>query len=305
MAKPLLDRIAADLKPAARLADCRRDLAEAEQERADIDARIADAERRSESPSTGEEEARLAHQQAEDWRLYARRLDRGIGDLQHVIAEKEAAQRSEERLGEFTAAQAARDVLVERWRKLGPVFDELFALFADTVANDVLLEHVNRQRPEGSEPLRSAELVARRALNENYWPNSIGMNGEPFRRLTHLEWQFLDKPGRAWPPNGRNGLEAATSAIANSLQRALATSAASKTPEAIEAQRRREAARWTRYEVSQERYRGYAITGIKHRDGAAAVSQHPVSLWMDERQVAAARKAGLRLEKAQTARVIA
>jgi len=292
MAKPLLDRIAADLKPTGRIADCRRDLAEAEQERAEVSAKIVDAERRASDPSIADADARLSRQQADDWQFHARRLDRGILELRQALAEKEAAEQSAERLNEFADAASERDALVERWRELGAWWDAIAPLLHDTAENDRRLARVNNHRPAGEQRLASAEIVARGALNDSYWPNSIGMNGEPFTRLTVMRLPFFGKPGIMWPA----AADSIARHLADQVGAGLAASALARAPQTIAAAKLREAQRFTRYEVLQACYRGHPVMNVKHRDGAAAVGNKPVMLWMDAGQASAAEKLGLVLK---------
>ena len=300
MAKSLLERLALDRRPTGRIADSKRDLAEAVSERAEIDGRIADAERRSEDPATPHDEAELAHRQVADLRFYAKRLDRAITDVRNAIAAKEADAGHHARLKEFDDAKAARDGLTERWQALAPVWGTLVDLFAETAANDTLLAQVNRYRPGGADPLRSAEIEGRGALNEAWWPNSIGQAGEPFQRLVAVDWPHLDRPGFAWSQREAERRAIAAQADSDGARSATVAAAreAASTPEAIAAKAKAEAARFKRFLVSQGRYCGTMLKGIRHRDGVSGVDSEPVGLWMVPEQVRAAEKRGLKLELA-------
>ena len=299
MARPLLERLTLNLKPKSRLADCRRDLAEAEQERAGIDRRIADAERLSEDPATPHADAELAHRQVADLQFYAKRLDRAIADVRAAIADREADEGHRERLKEFDEAKAKRDALTQRWRALAPVWGDIVELLASTAANDALLTQVNGYRPGSTAPLLSAEIEGRGALNDAWWPNSIGQAGEPFQRLVAMEFPHLDKPGFAWSRRAAK-FSAASLFSAEGERQAAATAAreARNTPEALAAKAAAEAERVKRYLCRQVRYSGCMVTGVRHRDGVSGVDNEPVALWLDERQVRAAEKLGLKVELA-------
>jgi hypothetical protein len=301
MARPLLERLTLDLKPKSRLADCRRDLAEAEQERGQVDERIADAERLSEDPATPHADAELAHRQVADLQFYAKRLDRAIADVRAAIVAREADDGHRARLKEFDEAKAARDALTERWRALAPVWGTIVELFADTAANDALLAQVNHYRPGSTDPLRSAEIEGRGALNSAYWPNSIGQAGEPFQRLVAMEFPHLDKPGFAWSQRAAERKFSAASLFSAEGERqaaAVAAREARNTPEALAARAAAEAEHVKRYLLSQVRYSGCMVTGVRHRGGVSGVDNEPVPLWLDERQVRAAEKLGLRVDLA-------
>ena len=299
MARSLLERLTLNLKSKSRLADCRRDLAEAEQERAGINGRIADAERISEDPATPDADAELAHRQVADLQFYARRLDRAIAEVRAAIAAREADDGHRARLKEFDEAKAARDALAERWRALAPVWGAMVKLFADTAANDSLLAQVNRYRPGSTAPLLSAEIEGRGALNEARWPNSIGQAGEPFQRLIAMEFPHLDKPGFAWSQRAAKFSAAALFSAEGERQAAAAAAReARNTPEALAAKAAAEAERVKRYLVSQIRYSGGMVTGVRHARGVSGVDNEPVALWMDERQVLAAEKLRLKVELA-------
>lgn len=300
MGRPLLERLALAHKSTSRISDCKRDLAEAEAERSEIEQRIADCERRSEDPSTPDDEAQLAHRQAADWKFHAKRLDRAIADVRETIAAKLADESHVERRKTFEAAEASRDALVERWNALGPVWDGLITLLADTAANDALIAQINRQRPHGEPALRSAELEARGALNEERWPNSIGQGGEPFQRLTALEWPNLTKPGLAWSLREaeRRTIAAQTNRDGAVIAAAAAAREAANTPEAARA--KAEADRYAHYRVAQARYGGAGRIRVVHRDGIAGIGNEAANLWLDVGQVDAAKAAGLAVTEAES-----
>ena len=292
--KPILERIQAALSPRCRLTDCRTVLADAETELACLDARIAAAERNSTNPSVSNADARLAWEQAQDFRLHKGRLARGIEQLREVIAEKDAAQRSEERLQAYEAVKAEHDILEGEWRDLGPVFERLFDLFDRTIASDARIADINRHLPAGKPRLRSAELDGRGALNDCYFPDAAGLRGEQLTRFTERPWML--RPDVAW---SRDQLRAAVNATVNAFSAASARAQAARSPEVVAAKAEAEAARWTRYEVTQRRYNGGRVR-IDHRGGIAGIGnetgKEAARLWLDERQVEAAKAAGLLIE---------
>lgn len=301
--RPLLERLALDLKPSGRIPDCERDLSEAIAERGEIDQRIADCELRAENPATPDDDAKLALQQAHDWRFYARRLDRAIADVREAIAAKKADESYLERRKQFEAAKVARDGLLEDWARLGAILDSVASLFARTVENDRLLAQVNQHRPRGEEALQSAEVIARGALSDTHWPNSIGQPGAFLERLTAMEWPAFREPGFAWSQReaDRRRLAEADEAARLARAAALAKEAAANTPEARQAKAEAEAARYRLKQLSPIRYRGAGRIPVRHRDGTAGIGAESAQLWMDEKQVAAAKEAGLIVEDVEAA----
>ena len=294
MTKDILNRVAASLRPNSRLPDCKRTLTEAETEHAGLEVRIAEADRNASNPSVPDEDARQAVERSNDFRLYQRRLARGIDELRAVVKMKEDARRSEERMTAYAAAKEARDALTMRWDGPGrSAYALLMRLFADTRSNDQAIARANRMLPEGAECLRSAEVEARSSANEARW-----RSGDEFTRLTSLDWHNFDRPGFAWSPREAERREIAASINADGARIAAAAAAreAANTPQALAAKAAAEAERVKRYLVSQIRYSGGMVTGVRHARGVSGVDNEPVPLWMDERQVRAAEKLGLKVE---------
>jgi hypothetical protein len=295
MAQHILDRVAASLRPDSRITDCRKTLAAAEQECAAIDGRIAEAERNSTDPSVADEDSREAWQRAEDFRLLKRRLERAIRELRVAITAKEEARRSEERATAYAEAKTARDALTERWRLFGEAYGQFVQLLSETHDNDQLLAIINRALPEGGTRLRSAEVEARGVANEARWPN-----GEPFRRLTSLEWDNFDRSGFAWSvvEAERRALAAREASAAADHAAVMATRAAENTPKALAAKAAAEAARYSPFTVRQARYSGAGRIRVAHRDGVAGIGDEPATLWLHADQVEAATESGLVVEPA-------
>lgn len=298
MAQSLLDRIATCLRPNGRLADCRRTLSDAEKELGGIDRRIAEAERNSTNPSVTADDARLAWERAEEFRLDKRRIARGIDELRRAIALKEEAQHSEERARAYAQAKTSRDALTERWKAFAEPYAQLMQLLAETYENDQLLARINRMLPAGDDRLRSAEVEARGALNDERWSS-----GAQFNRLTNLEWDNWGKSGLGWSLRQaeRSVLEAQSARDAASAAAKAAAYAAANTPEGRAEAAKAEAERYSRFTVKQTQYNGSGRILVRHRDGIAGIGNEghgsePVKLWLDAAQVAAAKAAGMSLE---------
>lgn len=294
MAKHILDRVAASLRPDARIADCIKTLADAEHELASVDARIAEAEGISTDPSVADADARKASQHADDLRLLKRRLTRGIVELRAAISAKEEARRSDERLAAYAEAKAARDALIERWQAAGEAYAQLIELIADTAANDQLLAKANRALPEGAEHLRSAEVEVRGASDDRW------ASGDAFTRFTSLELMAFDRPGFAWSLREAELRKINESMRSNAVWHAaaMAKHAAENTPEALAAKAEAEAARYSRYLVKPKRYSGSGRIRVLHRDGVAGIGADPEHLWLDAEQVDAAKASGVAVEPA-------
>ena len=300
MTKHILDKVAASLQKNSRIGDCKRTLAEAETEHAELDTRIAEADRNSTNPSVEDSDARQAVERVNDFRLLQRRLARGIDELRTVIEQKEEARRSEERVTAYSAAKAERDALTERWLKEGAsAYALLIQLIADSHSNDQVISQANRLLPEGAERLRSAELEARGPASEERW-----QNGEQFTRFTSLEHHRFDRSGFAWSLRERERREIAE--LANQQANRAATVAAAREaankPEVLAAKAAAEAARYSRFTVSQARYTGAGRIKCQHRDGLSWIGGEigidaPI-LWMHADQVDDARGRGLKVEPA-------
>jgi hypothetical protein len=98
--------------------------------------------------------------------------------------------------------------------------------------------------------------------------------------------------------DGQTGTQIVVNEMVKSVGAGLRAAAAARKPEAIAAAKKAEAARWTRYEITQKPYRGSVIMDVAHREGFAVIGHTSAVLWMHEGQADAARKLGLTLKPA-------
>lgn len=286
MAKPLAIRITAALKPSARIADIRSTLAEAEAECSRLTAGADDAAQRAEDPSLNDEDANFARRQAEDFAFAARRMARAVEQLKEAETAKLADESYLERRRVYEAAKTDNETLVERLRdRLPCLLEELAELAAAVHADDQRITAVNRDLPRDGQRLRSAEIVARGALNDTHWPNSIGENGEFFARLTKMQIPRFDGPEMLWPPREHDGRMAAGAAFTAPPATATPPAQSKRLPDL--------------YRLSQKRYCGSVITGVRHMRGICGVGNEPVTVRMIPSQVSAAKKLGLSVELLQ------
>src|SRR5690606_40881772 len=117
MAKPLDDRIAAALKPGARLADCETVLADTKAEQARVEAAKAEAEDRRSDPALSSAQAHEADLEVKEAELRLIRLRRAEESLEEVIAERKARDAA-------AASQAEYDATVRETEQLAAELKE-------------------------------------------------------------------------------------------------------------------------------------------------------------------------------------
>ncbi|WP_341632084.1 hypothetical protein [Sphingomonas agri] len=288
MAKSFEERCQAAMKPSSRAPDVRAVLEDMENLLSELNAKASEFRQRSLDLNVNGDEARIARASADDTTFEIDRLEAIKPRLHERLEQIEecdrqrAADEARQRLADETATLAAK--LADRW----PVLTgELIELLGDLEANSHAVDAYNRGQPQHAR-IVCAEFQARGVTGAS-WPNLGGW----VERLFTMRIPGLTQPRDAWPIDH----QAAMVAEMNALQHARIIAAKERSsPEALEEARRREEARWTRYEVSQKPYRGYMISGIKHREGTSGVAQHPIFLWMHNGHRKAAEELGLTVE---------
>jgi hypothetical protein len=296
VAKPIWERIRAAEHGSARLKDVRETLAASEAAIGSARAAKASAEEIILNPSSSEEEVEQAQLDAQAHDLEARRLDRAIEQiLRPRIGQIEADERYAQRRQRYDAAKAARDVLQRQVAERVPLmFAELRRLADEIEENDDLLKAINQDLPRGADRLESAEVLGRGLATGFY---DVGGH---VSRLTGIKLPNFAGSGHMRSSRQRREAEIAASTYAAAHRQQLAQIEANR-PENIAKRAAADDARYQRYQVQQEVYKGHPVDGLHHRRGTTAIyhfnPERPQVFEMTKEQVAAARAGGFRVEQ--------
>lgn len=227
MPQPLDDRIAAALKPLARIVDCETALADVRAEREAVTAAKAAADERRLDPEIPAEDAAEAQLDMQEAELRLSRLDRAEQRLVERIGEKRRAADLAEAVRRYDQIVIRRAQLVEDLKGQGrAALETLAGLCARIVESDAEIAAVNASLPAGKTQLESAEIEAR------------GFAGGPgVKRLRDMTVPYFDRPGLAWPD--REGAHLKRQAILSAAQERM-----QETAQAREASKARYVVTW-------------------------------------------------------------
>ena len=203
MAKTLEDQITAALRPSSRIVDVKAVITSVQ---AQIVATTAEFETQtalSISPALTVPQAREARNTAADLEHDLRRLNASLDLLvqreKKLIGEGDLAARRER----YAAAAERRDRLVQDIKTIYPVIaGQFYDLVRRIEESDAECEDLNRGgAPWGSQPLVSAEILARGCDPNLYWPNNAG----PVQRLGRAVVPFLTSSESVLPAHNGYG----------------------------------------------------------------------------------------------------
>lgn len=284
---PLLQRLAALLKPRSRLADCEAMLSEAESALEAARAAKAAAEERRLDPALSDDQAAEAQLDAEEQALVIARLERGLAKLRDAIRVKKNEGKEAARRALYAEVTERHAALVAELRDRVPgIYAELAALNARIEAVDAEAGALNAKPPRGLPQIDPVEAVARKL------PRNFYIGAAPILRLTQVRLPSFyptERRDPIWPD------ELAARIDRNERERKAAR-------EARQARRQREAAeraRWAWYDLSHKLGRGVTVDT---RGGPALVlKSEGRTVEMDADQVAAARAEGVKVTPARLA----